>query len=103
MPYTARTRVGFQKTDTSAAGAEQIGARAPSIREAVLDYLRAARKPKTTYEIAEGVKRRYAVVQARVTELKNEGLVRDSGERKISQFGAPNIAWEAVPAQGSLL
>ena len=39
-------------------------------------------------------------LQPRVTELKNEGYLRDSNVRKRGEYGIERIVWELNPDEG---
>ena len=95
MPYND-TGVGYRNTDTSSAAAEEITPKAPKIRASVLECLRASDVPLSTEEIAQRIGVIYASVQPRLSELRNDALVVDSGERGVTQYGKSCILWEAV-------
>lgn len=88
--------VGFGGTDTSALAAAQISNKAAIVREDVLETLRVMGEPLTTPEITDLLAYPECTVQPRVSELKRDGLIRDSGVRKMGRFGRPVAAWEAV-------
>jgi biotin operon repressor len=96
MPYT-HDGVGYQRTDTSRDAADGIAPRARAIRKAVLDYLTIAPRPRSTEEIAAAVGVIYASVQPRLSELRNDGLVIDSGARGTSRYGKKCILWQIAP------
>lgn len=74
---------GYRDTDTSQAAAEAIKPKVSVLRGMVLDAL--AVRPMTTMEIAHHCKQRYEGIQPRSSELKEMGLIEDSGERGISR------------------
>lgn len=92
MPYTDQS-VGYQNTDTSRAAAEDIGTKAATIREMVIDSLHKSVLPLTTEEIAVAIRLPYRTVQPRLSELRAAGRVKDSGLRKRGTFGKNIIAW----------
>ena len=61
--------------------------------------------PKTDHEIREELERRnfdhsWSGLSARRVELERAGWVRDSGEKRQTQFGKLATVWEAVPEDG---
>lgn len=94
MGYT-QDGIGFQKTDTSRAAADEIAPKATSIREQVFDLLKNS-APLSTEEIADQLSRPYVSVQPRLSELQNVGKVVDSGERGITRWGKSCILWEVT-------
>lgn len=95
MPYSQPDGTGYQRTDTSAGAARNIAPKAPDIRYAVLKFLRTNPDGYTSEEIAAELDLPYRSVQPRLSELKNECLVCDSGERRMSEYNRPIIVWEA--------
>jgi predicted transcriptional regulator len=94
MPYNSEG-VGYRDTDTSSAAAEDITPKAPKIRAAVLECLRASPVPLSTEDIAQRIGVIYASVQPRLSELRNDCLVLDSGRRGTTQYGKSCILWVA--------
>lgn len=74
---------GYQKTDTSRAAAEAVKPKAPTLRQQVLEVLRAG--DATTMQIAHAMRQPYSSVQPRTSELQEMKLIRDSGKRGISR------------------
>lgn len=74
---------GFRHTDTSQAAAEAMKPKASVLRRMVLDALESG--PMTTLQIAHHIRQRYEGVQPRTSELKDMGLIEDSGQRGISR------------------
>lgn len=93
MPYT-QTGVGYSNTDTSIAAAAAIEPRAGTIKAQVLAAFHDNPFPLTADEVAILLDLEFITVRPRVTELGNDGRLRDSGSRKIGRFGKPQIAWE---------
>jgi predicted ArsR family transcriptional regulator len=87
---------GFQSTDTSLSAALQAEHRAPNLREDVLHYLRMIERPASTNDIAEALGRPYPSIQPRLSELREQGKVRDSGQRGLTEYGRPCILWQAI-------
>jgi hypothetical protein len=62
--------------------------------------------PKTDHEIrqileSKGVQHSWSGVSARRVELERAGWVRDSGEKRMTEFGKLATVWEAVPEEGT--
>jgi len=93
MPYTSQD-VGWQRTDTSHDAAKTTDA--ANIRKKVLWILGRAEIPLTSEEIAAGLGLPYRSVQPRLSELRDLGLVEDSGERGVSTYNKSVIKWGLV-------
>lgn len=89
MPYMDNG-VGYQKTDTSRDAAASVKPR--NLREAVLGILSAGNR-MTTEEIADALEKPYVSVQPRLSELRNDGKVIDTGARRLSKWGKQAIVW----------
>lgn len=74
---------GYRATDTSQAAAEAMRPKVSALRQMVLDALSV--RPMTTLEIAHHCRQRYETIQPRSSELKDMGLIKDSGDRGISR------------------
>lgn len=95
MPYTV-TGVGFQRTDTSRAAAFGVEPKAKNLRERVLEAIKSAPRPVSTEEIAVQLRKPESSVQPRTSELRNGGLIKDSGERGETKWGKACILWQVV-------
>ena len=95
MPYT-NDGIGFQKTDTSYQAAINAAKTAPTIREAVHALLAGANKPMSTEAIAAALNKPECSVQPRISELRNDDMVKPSGETGESKWGQTVILWEVV-------
>lgn len=93
MPKT-ESGVGFRNTDTSEAAAKDIEPKATTLRGMVLTFLRNMKRPVDTESIAKALRRPYASIQPRLSELREAGLVEDSGERGQTQWGKKCIMWQ---------
>lgn len=82
-------------SDTQRAGFEHIrGKRQVLARNKVFDFIRRM-NGATLFEICFGMKWAINRVSGRVTELKDEGRVFDSGlRRKNPTSGKPGIVWK---------
>jgi hypothetical protein len=86
---------------TQAGGARAIAARAPTIRERVLAYIRARRESgATNEEISNAVGLRIQTVCGRMGELKARGEIRDSGATRENVSGVQAIVWVAADNGG---
>ena len=92
MSYT-KSGIGYQKTDTSFAAATINVDQKLTLKAQVLEALRQSSRPLDTEELAGALKRPYAGVQPRLSELRNEGKVADSGDRGYTQWGRKCIRW----------
>ena len=101
MPYTDEG-VGYRDVDTSLAAANSKK-RVP-MRERVFNTLTRYPMGMTAQEVAEALGRRhYYGLQPRLSELKNDGRIFDTGIRRHLPTGNLGIVWAVVPQQGRLL
>jgi len=96
---------GHRRRDTSKRAAESVKAKAPPMREIVLQVLRAAGPGGLTPEEIRGkasimTRRKLNILQIRprVTELARNGLIEDTGRRGESELGLArgSICWRVV-------
>lgn len=85
--------VGHSGTDTSVLSAQAISSKAEVCREEVIEILRVMGNPLTASEIAELSDYPELTIRPRLTELKNDGRVVDSGVRRPGNYHRPMIAW----------
>lgn len=90
--------VGHQGGDTSLRAALDIAPKAATIRLKVMRKLAELDRPLTSEELADRLGIPYESVQPRLSELRRDNLVHDSGIRRTGRHGKPIIAWEARPA-----
>lgn len=95
MGYT-KEGVGYQGGDTSLQAAQSNVGKKLTLREQVKNVLCGTSKALSTEQIAEMLGRPYVSVQPRLSELANDGLIRDSGKRGKTQWGKQCILWEAL-------
>lgn len=93
MPYTHREKVGYQAVDTSLGAALDIAPKAPVLRAQILTLLRQHGGVWSSEDISARLGIDYCNVQPRISELRNSGLIEDSGIRHLSKFNKPIIAW----------
>jgi len=88
-PFAAASR-------TSRLAAEQIKPHAPLIRDRVLEFI-AGRGPDgaTDEETALGLRIRESTARARRVELRDQGLIADSGQVRPTTSGRAAVVWRA--------
>lgn len=99
----AESPVAAGKTDTSREAAEAIQSSAATLRARVLaEIRRMAAYGGTATEIAGRTKMTLLNMRPRATELRDQGLIADSGKRRKNRNGKNEIVWvlpEHKPAQ----
>jgi hypothetical protein len=92
MPYS-EAGVGYRPTDTS-----QAAAPAPhkltQLRGWVLQAV--TNIPRTCDEVSAALGLSPFSVRPRLTELRNAGKIKNSGQRRILDSGKKGIVWEVV-------
>jgi hypothetical protein len=90
---------GARHTDpgTSHAAAAEHAAQRETDRARALDALRMALDGLTDFELGALLGRQQTSAGKRRGELRDAGLVRDSGRRRPAPSGSLAIVWEAVP------
>jgi predicted ArsR family transcriptional regulator len=94
MPYD-KYGIGYQKQDTSRDARPEAG-RAGSVRRRVYDLLVGCKRPLAPDQVARLLDLPRVTVQPRLTELKNSGLIEDSGERGLTDYGKKCILWKVT-------
>tara|TARA_R110000737_G_scaffold210589_1_gene228265 strand:- start:41 stop:331 length:291 start_codon:yes stop_codon:yes gene_type:complete len=84
------------KTDTSEQAADAIDPHAPDLRSRVYRHIKRHSFGKTTSELTEDLGHQYSGIQPRTSELREKGLIKDSGERRKNRGGRNEIVWMAV-------
>lgn len=92
MAYSSEG-IGFQNTDTSEAAAQAVAPKVKSLRASVLDVLRRNPAGLDSEQIARLLNVPYQSVQPRTSELRNCGMIFDSGLRNHSRFGRAIAVW----------
>ena len=87
--------IGYQTADTSREAAEFNAGGKVKLRDQVLQAFQQNKK-MTTEQVSSFLGRPEISVQPRVSELKNDGKIKDSGERKIGKWGASIKIWELI-------
>ena len=81
-------------SDTSHEAADSVEVRLGRLQRQVLDYL--ARGGATDEEIQDRLNMAPNTERPRRRELQLNGLVRDSGERRLTRSGRKAVVWEAM-------
>jgi predicted ArsR family transcriptional regulator len=84
---------GFKTGGTSEEAAAVASSYAGELRDDVLAVLTLV-GPKTADEVAEALDVTRMAVRPRLSELRLQGLIRDSGQRRVNASGKPAIVWE---------
>ncbi|HEX8447673.1 MAG TPA: hypothetical protein VF649_13795 [Sphingomonas sp.] len=88
---------GHRGVDTSIEAADAIASVTARLQRAVLAWIRAkGADGATTVEIADGIKVDRASAQPRTSELRQLGLIDDSGRRRHNPNGKRAIVWVAI-------
>lgn len=85
---------GFKARNTSREAAQAIAPKAKTLRERVLEAVKAA--PGTPETIAARLGLPLLSIRPRFSELSALGKIRDTGKRGTSDGGKRAIVWEAV-------
>lgn len=92
MPYRD-DGIGHQRTDTSARAAEEIAPSVPTVRAQVEAALLAHRDGMTGDELAAHLGIDKLTVRPRITELRLDGRVVDTGRRQTNAIRKRVIVW----------
>lgn len=84
---------GFKGTDTSRQAAETIDA--GTLRAKVLQTIR-AHGPMTADECADHLRLSILSIRPRLSELRNLGKLRDTGERRPNVSGRSAVVWRIM-------
>ena len=95
MPYT-QDGIGYQKTDTSKAAARSNYPGKLTARDRVLQLLQKMPLSMSSHEIAEVLNLPEVTVRPRLSELKNDNKIIDSGERGETPWGKKCIKWRSA-------
>ena len=76
------------------AAATAIGAKAPNLRQAVLDFIRSRREYRATdHEVAQALDLLTDTSRARRVELRDLGMIVDSGRTRPTPSGRAATVW----------
>ncbi|WP_231031385.1 hypothetical protein [Sphingomonas sp. IC-56] len=91
---------GHRGIDTSIAAARDIEISVGHLQRIALRAIRAAgARGLTTNELAAAVRIHRDSIQPRTSELRERGLIRDSGARRLNTNGKRAIVWIAASNQ----
>lgn len=87
--------IGYKATDTetSELAARTMLPRAKSLRVRVLEKIRDAPNGMTADEVAEAMGLSMLTIRPRVSELKTNGLIIQSCERRENKSGRSAVVW----------
>ena len=88
--------IGFQDNDASELAAQFNSAGKVTLREQV-KQLFIVNKRLTAEQVSNLLQRAEISVKPRITELKNEGVIQNSGERVVGKWGTSITVWEVSP------
>jgi predicted transcriptional regulator len=86
-------------TDTSRAAAESIADDAATLRDQVLDLIRASTDGLTTDEVEMRLGLNHQTASPRVWELHKRGLIGDSGKRRETRSGRMARVYRALTTE----
>jgi len=90
-------------TDTSKAAARAVRPKAPNLRAAVFERIRATGKHGITCDqLAREIGRPASSISARLNELAERGFITDSGMRRPTQYGRPARVYVAGGAASGM-
>ena len=95
MGYTSEG-IGYQSRDTSLEAASYDKGGKMSLREKAYKVIEQSLIPMSADHVADELQKSFISVRPRITELVNEGRIRDSGDRGKSRWGKTCILWESV-------
>ena len=95
MPYTSQG-IGWKAQATSREAAQAMHEPAHNVRARVRAVLRHADEPLSADEIAERAGLDFMAVRPRLSELRLEGAVYDSGTRRPTRSGRLGIGWRLI-------
>ena len=88
---------GFKSDGPSADAAEKIAERAPLIRSRVLECIRLHPEGLTADEAAAALDLSILTVRPRVSELRRQGEIRATGNRRCNASGMTASIWRVAP------
>lgn len=80
-------------SDTSKEAADAILPRVGTLQAMVLELIQASRGGLTCDQVEAQMGGKHQTVSARVYELKNKGLIMDSGRRRLTRSGRKAVVW----------
>lgn len=86
------TETNWKATDTSKGAAESMVSKAATLRAQV--YAKLQEKPMSADAVAEALGETPFSIRPRLSELKNKGLIMDSGDRDVNESLKSAIIWK---------
>jgi hypothetical protein len=84
---------GYKGTDTSFDAAESMKVNAGTLRKYVIEELKVSPAGLTADECADRLRESILSIRPRFSELRNFGLIQDSGKRGLNRSGKHAIVW----------
>lgn len=98
LPHYRNGGPGHRGVDTSIEAAKKIAPLTGTIKNRLAEaYRLAGERGAINDEAAAVIDLEYWKARPRTTELKNAGVIKDSGRRRDSQSGVSSIVWVFVP------
>jgi len=86
---------GSKTTGTSMSAAMDMAQQAPLLRDRALALIR-TRGPLTADEVAGHMSESVLTVRPRISELKRQGKIEDSGTRRLNNSGKMATCWREI-------
>ncbi len=86
---------GAKTTGTSMEAAMDMAQSAPLLRDRALVVIR-TRGPLTADEVASHMEESVLTVRPRISELKRQGKIEDSGTRRLNSSGKMATCWKEI-------
>jgi hypothetical protein len=84
----------IRQSETSKAAAAAIGGASRTLRQAVLNFIRSRREHGACdFEIAEALVMSANTARPRRIELRNAGVIVDSGRTRLTRSGRVAVVW----------
>tara|TARA_R110000772_G_scaffold25515_2_gene66467 strand:+ start:2631 stop:2951 length:321 start_codon:yes stop_codon:yes gene_type:complete len=102
MDDFATTNAHADDIETSVDAAASAESMATKHKDAIHSWLKRV-GPQSSEQIAIGVGLNALQVMKRVSDLRNDGVVIDSGERRLTETGRKAAVWKIAPLQIDML
>lgn len=91
---TYPNKPGFKRPGTSEDAAKEVATEASVLRQACLDCI--MESPKTSDEVAAALGRSVLAIRPRISELKFQGKIVETSERRRNVSGKMAAVWKAI-------
>lgn len=88
---------GFKRRQTSRQAAEDMAAKAPTLRDQCFSEL--CRGPKTADQVASILNKSILTIRPRISELVGLDCIRDTGRTALNASGKQAVIWEICGAK----